>query len=64
MRVITHRRRHLRRLAVVLGAGILLSAAASLVQIELSFGIAAILGLLAVAALGQVISVFRRTRQG
>lgn len=56
--------RHLQRLASVLGVGVLMSIAAMLIRLELSFGFAVLLGLLAVIALGQLIVAQNRARGG
>ncbi len=53
-------RRHLRRLLIADGLGLLLAALALRVEIELSFGVALLLGLFAVLGLGQVIGFLRR----
>lgn len=46
---------HLRRLAMVCGAGLLLATLASLVRIRLSFGVALVLASIAVLGLGYVL---------
>lgn len=53
-------RTHLRRLALVSGAGLLLGGVALLVQIQLSLGVALLLGLLAVIGLRQFLAALRR----
>lgn len=52
-------RAHLRRLAAVLGAGLALGAAALLTPLNLGFGAALLLGLVAVVALSRAVAALR-----
>ncbi len=53
-------RRHLERLLIVDGLGLLLGAVALRVKVEFGFGVALLLGLMAVLGLSQVIGFLRR----
>ena len=53
-------RRHLERLLIVNGLGLLLGAVALRIKIEFGFGVALLLGLLAVLGLSQAIGFLRR----
>jgi hypothetical protein len=54
------KRRHLRRLLVVDSLGLLIAVLALAVQIKLSFGLALVLGLVALVGLSRAIRFFRR----
>jgi len=53
-------RTHLRQLALVSGAGLLLGSVALVVQVDLSLGVALLLGLLVIIGLRQFLTALRR----
>jgi hypothetical protein len=55
---------HLRRLAIVGGAALLVAAVALSIRVELGFGMALLLGVLAILGLSRVIGSFRRQGDG
>lgn len=55
---------HLRRLAIVDGAALLVAAVALAIRVELGFGMALLLGVLAILGLSQMIGPFRRQGDG
>jgi thiosulfate reductase cytochrome b subunit len=57
-------RAHLRRLSIVAGLGLTLGGIALSVQVEITFGWALLLGLLAFLALSGVIAFGQREREG
>ena len=56
-------RRHLRRLLIVDGLSLLVAAIALVLQVEISFGVALILGALAVMGISQVVAFLRQSRR-